>query len=137
MIDTIAVTVAPPAEVNVAVSQPADVKLTIAAPVEVQVALSGTQGVSGPQGIQGTQGFVGLPATNSLQIFEFIALLDGAQAIPLPYPLGSGWYLLTINGVRQAPTNYTVAGVLLTLPDDLSVFAGDLIAFEYYTPTIY
>ena len=90
-------------------------------------------GIPGPQGPQGVQG---RPATNMLQVFEFFAALDGAQGVPLPYPLGSGWYLLCINGMRQAPTDYAVSTTQLTLPAELSVLAGDLISFEYYTPTI-
>ncbi len=86
------------------------------------------------RGVQGPQGLVGLPATNFLQIFEFFAALDGVQTVSLPYPLGSGWYLLCINGMRQDSGDYTVSGTSLTLPS--AVLAGDFISFEYYTPTV-
>ena len=97
------------------------------------VGISIDNALVGPQGIQGLQG---TPATNTLQVFEFFAAVAGAQSVPLPYPLGSGWYLLTINGMRQRPTAYSVSTSSLTLPAELSVLQGDLISFEYYTPTI-
>ena len=89
--------------------------------------------ILGPVGPQGQPGKDAL-SPPILVAFEELALIDGEQTITLPLPVAAGWFLLCVNGVRQAVTSYSVSGVELSLPSDLNVLAGDLISLDFYTP---
>lgn len=108
-------------QINVTVTQAPPINAVITPPAPINVAFTQAQGLPGPPGT--------IPVGVS---FETVALIDGAQVFTLPSPVGSGWCLLAINGLRQSVAAYSVTGAILTLPSALQVLAGDLISFDYY-----
>jgi hypothetical protein len=101
----------------------------------IKIRSDAVQGAGGPPGPQGIQGQPGADGTNTLFAFEQVAPIDGMQTITLPYAIASGWYMLCVNGLRQAVSAYSVSGTSLNLPTSLNVLTGDLISFDFY-PTI-
>lgn len=110
----------PPQIIRVVTTPPIIVTLT---QTSIVIRSQSTQGNAGPPGAGGA----------NLLAFEQLTVEDGAQVLTLPYSIDDGtWYLLCINGLRQAVTDYSVTGDLLSLPSGLNVMAGDLISFDFY-----
>ena len=105
-------------------AQPRPVTVVLPVPAAVSVNFAANKG-SNPGGAQ--------PYAAAFIAFEQVAVLSGAQELTLPSPLtDGGGFVLCVNGLRQAVTDYSVADTVLSLSSDLQVIAGDLISLDFY-----
>lgn len=68
----------------------------------------------------------------SITLFEFeqVIIINGEQTIQLPYNI-SQFRLMTINGLAQSGTAFSITGNQLVLPADLLLMVGDMIKLVY------
>jgi hypothetical protein len=70
------------------------------------------------------------PSSFTLEQAEFTLAFDGAQNLSLPDVPTLGT-MLFINGFLQSRTCYELVSNVLILPEDLDLYAGDLIMLTY------
>ncbi len=131
--DPINLVIGPVVSFGLVVSTPVPVALAVTPPA-AQVIVTAGQGPGGPQGIQGPAGVPGPPGVGSISdvvSFERLLTSGGAQDLTLPSSATSFYRTLTINGLRQSRSAYSITATTLHLPADLYLLTGDLVALDY------
>jgi len=84
-----------------------------------------TRIVAGPQGIPGPSG-----AGGTFHESEFMAQENGEQSVELAAEPGD-LQLLSINGLLQPSSAYSIVGATLSIAEDVGIIAGDQIKFTF------